>query len=196
MIYSVQRGDTMSSIAARNNTSLQSLEKANPQISDPNVITTQDKLNIPGSQDEFQDPAAQAPTNISGASAPASAASGTQSGQDVVNKAESLMGTPYNYAGMYDGTDTPGQLHCAELTSAAYGGKISDSVYDQQAMLSTNPGTGAPGDIAVFGDSGYGVPHVGIVTGRGTVIHASAAAGEVVETPIDQIPAFEGYVRP
>lgn len=155
----------------------------------------QPSSSVPGASDSFEAAAPAAPVELSGVgrAAPSMEAA---SGSDPLSTAESLMGTPYNYAGMYDGTPTPGALHCAELTSAAYGGAISPSVYDQQAMLSTNPGTGAPGDIAVYGDSGYGVPHVGIVTDRGTVIHASAAEGVTTETPIHDIPNFEGYVRP
>jgi len=46
-VYDVVPGDTMSAIAARFNVSLDSLERANPQIPDPNLIFPGDELVIP-----------------------------------------------------------------------------------------------------------------------------------------------------
>jgi len=46
--YVVQPGDTMTSIAATHNLSLAALEAANPQVTDPNVISSGEVLNIPG----------------------------------------------------------------------------------------------------------------------------------------------------
>ena len=46
--YTVQRGDTMSGIAARHGVSLAALTAANPQIRNPNLIHPGQKINIPG----------------------------------------------------------------------------------------------------------------------------------------------------
>ena len=46
--YVVQAGDTMSAIAAAHNLSLAALEAANPQVTNPNSISTGEILNIPG----------------------------------------------------------------------------------------------------------------------------------------------------
>jgi LysM repeat protein len=43
----IQSGDTLSQIAAENNTSVQALMDANPQITDPNMIQAGDTLNLP-----------------------------------------------------------------------------------------------------------------------------------------------------
>ncbi len=51
--YRIRSGDTLSSIAQRYNTSVDALMKANKQLKDPNLILAEDKLNIPGSKDEF-----------------------------------------------------------------------------------------------------------------------------------------------
>jgi|GEM_PF-5273236 len=46
--YTVQSGDTMSSIAVKSHESLQQLENDNPQITDPSLIHPGDKINVPG----------------------------------------------------------------------------------------------------------------------------------------------------
>ncbi|HZV02796.1 MAG TPA: GH25 family lysozyme [Planctomycetota bacterium] len=46
--YTVQRGDTLSGIAARFGVSLAALEAANPQITNPNLIYPGQVLNLPG----------------------------------------------------------------------------------------------------------------------------------------------------
>ena len=54
MSYKVQSGDTLSGIAARNGMSLAALEKANPQIKNPNLIHVGEAINLPGSKDTFE----------------------------------------------------------------------------------------------------------------------------------------------
>lgn len=56
MSYRIQPGDTMSSIAARNGVSLAALERANPQVRNPNLIYAGELLAIPGRSDGFQAP--------------------------------------------------------------------------------------------------------------------------------------------
>ena len=43
----IQSGDTLSQIAQQNNTTVEALMKANPQITDPNVIIAGESINIP-----------------------------------------------------------------------------------------------------------------------------------------------------
>ncbi len=57
MSYRIQPGDSMSSIAARNGVSLAALERANPQVRNPNMIYAGETLNIPGKSDSFHAPA-------------------------------------------------------------------------------------------------------------------------------------------
>ena len=45
------------------------------------------------------------------------------------------------------------------------------------------PSSGEAGDLVFFDEHGYGISHVGIATGYGTVIHSSTYYGAVVETP-------------
>jgi LysM repeat protein len=193
MSYQVRSGDTLWALAERYGTTLEELEKANPQLATPNVLQVGQALQVPAKRDRFSAGGGALP------SARAQLGGSSGSGASALQNAQALLGTPYNFRGMYDGTPTPGQLHCAELTSAAYGGRISDSVYDQVAMLKTHgvpQGQQQAGDIACFRDTGYGVPHVGVLTDHGTIIHASAAAGRVVESPISEIPGLMGFIRP
>ncbi len=69
MSYRIQPGDTMSAIAARNGVSLAALERANPQVHNPNLIYAGQTLNIPGRSDSFQAPAPtqQRPASSGGA---------------------------------------------------------------------------------------------------------------------------------
>ncbi len=77
--YNVRRGDTLSAIAARFNTSVSALAKAN-HISDPNKILAGQKLTVPGKGDRFEARPASgqgsrpAPAAPSAPSAPAQAA--------------------------------------------------------------------------------------------------------------------------
>ena len=107
------------------------------------------------------------------------------SGQAVVDDARSYIGTYYGAYG----------LDCSGFTSAVFA--------DMGVYLPDSPGAqyyyGAPsnakaGDLVFFDEHGYGISHVGIATGYGTVIHASTYYGAVVESPMDYIPGYVGAV--
>ena len=54
--YTIQSGDTLSEIAAQNNTTVEELMAHNPQINDPNLIYAGHQLNIPGQNAEIITP--------------------------------------------------------------------------------------------------------------------------------------------
>ena len=81
MSYKVRSGDTMSAIAARNHVSLASLERANPQVKNPNMIYIGESLNIPGSKDTFTP--APAPKKSSG---------GSSGGSYIVRSGDTMSG--------------------------------------------------------------------------------------------------------
>lgn len=54
--YTIQPGDTLSEIAAQNNTTVEELMAHNPQIDDPNLIYAGHQLNIPGQNAEIITP--------------------------------------------------------------------------------------------------------------------------------------------
>ena len=107
------------------------------------------------------------------------------SGQAVVDDARSYIGTTY---GAYGFT-------CSGFTSAVFadlGVYLPDSPGAQYAY--GTPSYGEAGDLVFFDEAGYGISHVGIATGYGTVIHSSTYYGAVVETPIEYIPGYVGAV--
>jgi peptidoglycan DL-endopeptidase RipA len=107
----------------------------------------------------------------------------TAADQAIVDEARSWLGTPY---GAY-GAD------CSGFTSLVYqefGGYLPDDPADQSSY--GYPSEAEAGDLVFFDEAGYGISHVGIATGYGTVIHASTYHGAVVETPIDLVPGYVG----
>jgi cell wall-associated NlpC family hydrolase len=107
------------------------------------------------------------------------------SGQAVVDDARSYIGTPYGAYG----------FDCSGFTSAVFadlGVYLPDSPEAQYAY--GVPSSAKAGDLVFFDEAGYGISHVGIATGYGTVIHASTYYGAVVETPIEYIPGYVGAV--
>jgi cell wall-associated NlpC family hydrolase len=107
------------------------------------------------------------------------------SGQAVVENARSYIGTPYGAAGM----------DCSGFTSAVFadlGVYLPDSPGGQYAY--GMPSSGKAGDLVFFNESGYGISHVGIATGYGTVIHASTYYGTVVESSMEYVPGYVGAV--
>jgi len=91
MSYMVKKGDTLSSIAARYHVSLASLEKANSQIKNPNLIYVNEKINIPGQKDTFTPAKTSKP---GGSSAPVSApnSGGPATGTDAASLAQQYLG--------------------------------------------------------------------------------------------------------
>jgi cell wall-associated NlpC family hydrolase len=86
-------------------------------------------------------------------------------------------------------------MDCSGFTSAVFadlGVYLPDSPDAQYAYGA--PSYGEAGDLVFFDEAGYGISHVGIATGYGTVIHASTYYGAVVETPIEYIPGNVGAV--
>jgi len=84
--YTIQRGDTLSSIAARHGVSVQDLLAANPQIANPDVIYSGQSLAIPsGGGNGGNTGGAQATQGASGPSGVNTATPGSQ--QDRINQA-------------------------------------------------------------------------------------------------------------
>ena len=119
------------------------------------------------------------------ANTPSEASAQSVSGEAVVAEAQSYIGTPYGAGG----------LDCSGFTSAVYadfGVSLPDAPAAQYSYGS--PSEAAAGDLVVFDEAGYGISHVGIATGYGTIIHSSTYYGTITETPISQVPGYVGAV--
>ena len=123
---------------------------------------------------------------------------------DAIRTARSLLGTPYSEldciglivrvirtapggVGAYRtaGTNTLWR-------SATASAKYRDLTWRQEGL------TGAQAGMLAFKRGGTDVHHVGLVTGDGTVVHSSSAAGKVVETKLDaswQLLAIHRYIE-
>ena len=109
-------------------------------------------------------------------------------GQAAVDQAYTYVGAPYSVDGL-DGLD------CSGFTSAVYadlGMYLPDDPASQYAY--GTPSSAEAGELVFFDEHGYGISHVGIATGYGTMIHASTYYGAVVEAPIDSVPGYIGAV--
>jgi peptidoglycan DL-endopeptidase RipA len=116
-------------------------------------------------------------------STPSEASAQAVSGEAVVAEAQSYIGTPYGAGG----------LDCSGFTSAVYADLGVSLPDDPAAQYSYgSPSEAAAGDLVFFDEAGYGISHVGIATGYGTVIHASTYYGTITETPISQVPGYVG----
>src|SRR5215203_7433178 len=85
------------------------------------------------------------------------------SGQAVVDDAQSYIGTWYGAYG----------LDCSGFTSAVFadfGVYLPDSPVEQYYY--GTPSGAEAGDLVFFDESGYGISHVGIATGYGTMGHS------------------------
>lgn len=106
-------------------------------------------------------------------------------GQAAVDEAYAYLGAPYGVGG----------LDCSGFTSTVYadlGVYLPESPGAQYAY--GTPSSAEAGDLVFFDEHGYGISHVGIATGYGTMIHSSTYYGAVVEAPIDSVPGYVGAV--
>jgi cell wall-associated NlpC family hydrolase len=102
-----------------------------------------------------------------------------------VDDARAYIGTSYGAYG----------LTCSGFTSAVFadlGVYLPSSPAAQYAY--GTPSNAKAGDLVFFDEHGYGISHVGIATGYGTVIHSSTYYGAVVESSIGYIPGYVGAV--
>ena len=124
--------------------------------------------------------------------------------QDAISAARSLIGTPYSEldciglivrvirtapggVGAYRTAGTNTLWKSVEASA-----KYRDLTWRQEGVA------GAQAGMLAFKRRGTDVHHVGLVTGDGTVIHSSSAAGKVVETKLDaswQLLAVHRYIE-
>ena len=120
------------------------------------------------------------------------------SGNAVVRAAKRHLGTRYRYA-----TCSGSRMSCTCLTKktwARFGHKLSMSERGQWKYgraRNVAKSRLRPGDIVFFKEGGRrrGITHVGIYSGRGNLVHASAYFGKVVESKMRYIRGYSGAKR-
>jgi LysM repeat protein len=109
--YMVQPGDTLGGIASSLGVSLDALEAANPQITNPDLISVGDQINVPG--------AGSAPVpDPTPAPAPAPAPSSSSSASDVAARYLGRRSDELEQSGQLDmQTWVPANVDCANFVS-------------------------------------------------------------------------------
>jgi len=114
-------------------------------------------------------------------------------GHDVVKEARRYTGVPYRL-----GTASRSGVDCSGLTMQVYrkfGVSLPHDVEKQYRSGSRVRGEPKAGDLVFFDEHGNGISHVGIATGRGTIVHASDYWRRVTETKIKYINGYRGAKR-
>jgi cell wall-associated NlpC family hydrolase len=125
-------------------------------------------------------------------------ARGRGSGNKVVRAAKRYIGTKYRY-----GACSRSRMSCTCLTKkvfAKFHHKLSMSERGQwnyKRGHKVQKSHLRPGDIVFFKEGGRkrGITHVGIYSGRGNLVHASAYFGKVVESKMKYIKGYSGAKR-
>ena len=178
--YTVQSGDTLSSIAQSYDSTWRELYRANRDvISSPTSIYPGQSIKIGGGGSASQ--AASASTGVGGGGGSAAQAGGFV--QQLLNEAGQLEGIPYVYGG-----STPAEgFDCSGFTSYVFAqaGKTIPRTSSQQAAAAT-PVSGdelRPGDL-IFYSPGGSVSHVAIYAGDGMVWEAPGSGTQVRYAPV------------
>ena len=112
--------------------------------------------------------------------------------QDAIDTARALIGTPYSELDCINLIKrvirtAPGGVpwYTTAGTNALWASYIASDKY-RDIIWRQEGIAGARAGMLALKKHGGDVHHVGLVTGEGTVIHSSSAAGRVVETPLDE----------
>jgi cell wall-associated NlpC family hydrolase len=174
--YTVQSGDTLSSIAQSLGSTWQELYSANRDvISSPALIYPGQILRTGGG-------GSAGPAGAVASGGEASADPAGDLGQQLLAEASQLEGVPYVYGG-----STPSGFDCSGFTSYVFAqaGKTIPRTSSEQAVAAA-PVSGddlRPGDL-IFYSPGGSVSHVAIYAGNGMVWEAPGSGGQVRYAPI------------
>jgi cell wall-associated NlpC family hydrolase len=123
---------------------------------------------------------------------------GGASGKDVVRMARRYIGTRHGY-----GECSQNRMSCTCLTKKVFAKFRHKLPMSERGQWSYKRGRKVaksalqPGDIVFFEEGGHkrGITHVGIYSGGGNLVHASAFFGKVVESKMRYIKGYSGARR-
>ncbi len=172
--YTIKNGDSLYSIAQKNNTTISKLKSTN-NLKNRTVLKIGKTIDIPGNNTEIAK--VEQKSYIVSESKFSS----------VPNAVQQKLGKKYVW-----GAVGPNCFDCSGLTTYAYKqqGVTLPRTANAQSRTgqSIDRGSLLPGDLVFFAtsrDKTKGVNHVGIYIGDNTFIHASSAKHQVVETSLD-----------
>ena len=197
-LVTVEAGDTLGAIAAANGVSLDDLLATNPEISNPNMISIGQEIEIPASGPTIPDPATGLPVSTTNSPPSVISDDGDTMGDDLAGDVVSRTTTPgYEVddgstmgddvgAQVVSRTTTPGyeadeQETVATVPDPATGGPVSTTTNSVYVYSGGNP---APSPVPVQNGGGNGgnvAPPVPIQNGGGN-------GGNVVPPPIINAP--------
>lgn len=183
----VQKGDTLWTIANRNGTSVENVKQLNKLSSD--------NLQI-GQVLEVPDPS----TNQ--AVRPRTEESQTSS-RGVVDRAIAVLDYAKQYIGVgyRSGGESPAGFDCSGYVRYVFKNFGFDLVHtaagQYNAGMAISKGNLRPGDLVFFNTGGYGINHSGIYIGNSQFIHASSSRGIRIDSLSDKYwsPKYRGANR-
>lgn len=168
-IYTIQKGDTLSKIAAQFGLVLQELKSLNQLTTD--TIYAGQSLSVNPSVSKPADKINNTVPNVD------------KQTDTLISEAKKLLGTPYSWAG-----SSPGGFDCSGfvyyvMKKAGYSiSRTSASTYFDLGKTTTNPG---PGSLVFFAGNPQVksiITHMGIYLGGGQFIHASTSKGVMISS--------------
>ncbi len=169
--YTVQAGDTLSSIAARFGTNFEALAQING-IADPNIIEVGQVLRLSGAAS--QGAASVAARRPAASIAPAPAPAASSRAEIALRTALAQIGKPYQWAGAGPGTfDCSGLVMYAWEAAGVQLAHYTVSQYSETTRIAESQLQ--PGDL-VFYDTGGGAQpgHVTMYIGNGQIVTADS----------------------
>lgn len=156
--YTVQAGDTLSSISQKFNVSIDTLKALNPEVNNGIVYINQ-QLKVTGSPKQTAAP---------------------QGTGNLISTAKQYMGVPYVFGG-----STPNGFDCSGFTQYVF--KKNGKSIPRTAAAQYNAGQSVSqpqvGDMVFFqGTYKSGISHNGIYVGNGQFIHADSTKGVTISS--------------
>lgn len=200
--YSVKRGDTLSHIAYKHNTSVSKLMSNNNLTS--HMIYVGQKLKVNGkatsnNNSSASKPSTSKPTTGASNSKPSTSkpsASGTGVYSSLISAGKSYQGVPYVWGGTSpSGFDCSGFIYYVHNEVGINIPRTNTEGYYSRSFSVSNP---IPGDLVFFKNTyKKGISHMGIYLGNGKFLHAGTSQGVTIGNVNDSYwgPKFAGYKR-